>query len=89
MASPVFRGTYRYNPTYVERKARRVRKVIAHRPSVSLWSSSSGQDEDKPQVNDKDQTVRSIISFLILEIAAAGFRPLGHVFAQFMIVWQR
>ncbi|SIT85355.1 hypothetical protein SAMN05421665_2040 [Yoonia rosea] len=35
------------------------------------------------------QTVRSTIMPLMCAIAAAGFRPLGHVFAQFMIVWQR
>lgn len=32
------------------------------------------------------QTVRSTISFLILEMANAGFNPFGHVLAQFMIV---
>ena len=32
------------------------------------------------------QTWRSTIIFLIDWIALAGFRPLGHVFAQFMIV---
>ena len=32
---------------------------------------------------------RSIISFLISAIALAGFRPLGQVLVQFMIVWQR
>ncbi|GGM01011.1 hypothetical protein GCM10011534_23550 [Pseudooceanicola nanhaiensis] len=36
-----------------------------------------------------DQTVRSTIIFLISAMALAGFRPLGQVFAQFMIVWQR
>ncbi len=36
-----------------------------------------------------DQTVRSTIIFLISAIALAGFRPLGQVLAQFMIVWQR
>jgi hypothetical protein len=32
---------------------------------------------------------RSIIMPLMFAIALAGFRPLGQVFAQFMIVWQR
>ncbi len=36
-----------------------------------------------------DQTVRSTIIFLMFAMAAAGFRPFGHVLAQFMIVWQR
>ena len=35
------------------------------------------------------QTRRSTIIFLISAIALAGFRPLGQVWAQFMIVWQR
>ena len=35
------------------------------------------------------QTRRSTIIFLISAIALAGFRPLGQVCAQFMIVWQR
>lgn len=34
-------------------------------------------------------TVRSTIIFFTFAIAAAGFRPLGQVLAQFMIVWQR
>lgn len=33
--------------------------------------------------------VRSTISFLISPMALAGFSPLGHVCAQFMMVWQR
>lgn len=33
--------------------------------------------------------MRSTIIFLIDAIAFAGFRPLGQVFAQFMMVWQR
>ena len=37
----------------------------------------------------KDQSCRSTIIFLIEAIALAGFRPLGQVLAQFMIVWQR
>lgn len=37
----------------------------------------------------QDQTTRSTIICLMCEIALAGFSPLGHVFAQFMIVWQR
>ncbi len=36
-----------------------------------------------------DQICRSTISFLISAIALAGFRPLGQVLVQFMIVWQR
>ena len=36
-----------------------------------------------------DQTVRSTIIFLMFAMASAGFRPFGHVLAQFMIVWQR
>ena len=32
---------------------------------------------------------RSTISFLISAIALAGFRPLGQVRVQFMMVWQR
>jgi hypothetical protein len=32
---------------------------------------------------------RSTIICLTCEIALAGFRPLGQVWAQFMIVWQR
>src|SRR5690348_10932224 len=32
---------------------------------------------------------RSAISFLVSAIALAGLSPLGHTFAQFMIVWQR
>ena len=35
------------------------------------------------------QTVRSTIIFLMFAMASAGFRPLGQVFAQFMMVWQR
>ena len=35
------------------------------------------------------QARRSIISFLISAIASAGFKPLGQVRAQFMMVWQR
>lgn len=35
------------------------------------------------------QTARAIIIFLTSAMAFAGFRPFGHVFAQFMIVWQR
>jgi len=35
------------------------------------------------------QTRRSTIIFLISPIAFAGFRPLGQVWAQFMMVWQR
>ena len=35
------------------------------------------------------QTIRSTISFLISEMALAGFSPLGQVLVQFMIVWQR
>ena len=34
-------------------------------------------------------TLRSTIIFLISAIAFAGFSPLGQVWAQFMIVWQR
>ncbi len=33
--------------------------------------------------------LRATIIFLISEIALAGFKPLGQVFAQFMMVWQR
>ena len=36
-----------------------------------------------------DQTTRSTIIFLISAIALAGFRCLGQVEVQFMIVWQR
>lgn len=36
-----------------------------------------------------DQIVRCTIFFLISAMALAGFRPLGQVCAQFMIVWQR
>ena len=36
-----------------------------------------------------DQTVRFTIMPLISAMALDGFRPLGHVFAQFMMVWQR
>ena len=42
--------------------------------------------------NEIDPTLtfrRSIIMFLILAIALAGFSPFGQVLAQFMIVWQR
>jgi hypothetical protein len=35
------------------------------------------------------QPWRSTISFLISPIASAGFRPLGQVRVQFMMVWQR
>ncbi|GEM94782.1 hypothetical protein RSP03_38490 [Cereibacter sphaeroides] len=35
------------------------------------------------------QMTRSTIIFLISAMALAGFRPLGQVLAQFMIVWQR
>jgi hypothetical protein len=35
------------------------------------------------------QSCRSTIIFLICAIALAGFRPLGQVLVQFMIVWQR
>ena len=35
------------------------------------------------------QPRRSTISFLISAIALAGFRPLGQVRVQFMMVWQR
>ncbi len=35
------------------------------------------------------QTARSTIIFLISAIAFAGFRPLGQVLVQFMMVWQR
>jgi formate hydrogenlyase subunit 3/multisubunit Na+/H+ antiporter MnhD subunit len=34
-------------------------------------------------------TARVTIIFLISAMALAGFRPFGHTFAQFMIVWQR
>ncbi len=34
-------------------------------------------------------SVRCTIIFLISEMALAGFKPLGQVFAQFMMVWQR
>jgi hypothetical protein len=34
-------------------------------------------------------TLRVTISFLISPIALAGFRPLGQVRVQFMMVWQR
>ena len=37
----------------------------------------------------RPQTARAIIIFLISAMAFAGFRPLGQVLAQFMIVWQR
>ncbi len=36
-----------------------------------------------------DQSWRSTIIFLIDAMALAGFRPLGQVLAQFMMVWQR
>jgi hypothetical protein len=35
------------------------------------------------------QSCRSTIIFLISAMALAGFRPLGQVLVQFMIVWQR
>jgi len=41
------------------------------------------------EARKRDQTARSTISFLISAMAADGFRPLGQVRAQFMIVWQR
>ena len=37
----------------------------------------------------RPQRRRSTISFLISAIAFAGFRCLGQVWVQFMIVWQR
>jgi hypothetical protein len=37
----------------------------------------------------KPYTRRSTIIFLISAIALAGFKPLGQVCAQFMMVWQR
>ena len=42
-----------------------------------------------PQVTRHIQTWRSTIIFLISAIAFAGFKPLGQVLVQFMIVWQR
>lgn len=33
--------------------------------------------------------LRSTMSFLISAMALAGFKPLGQVFEQFMMVWQR
>ena len=36
-----------------------------------------------------DQICRSTIIFLISAMAFAGFKPFGHVFEQFMMVWQR
>ncbi len=35
------------------------------------------------------QNFLSTINFLVSAIALAGFKPLGQVFVQFMIVWQR
>ena len=40
-------------------------------------------------VTAKRHTARAIIIFFTSAMAFAGFRPLGQVLAQFMIVWQR
>ena len=47
------------------------------------WASS------RNLVSARPYTTRSTISCLISAIALAGFRPLGQVLAQFMMVWQR
>ena len=36
-----------------------------------------------------NQIARSAIIFLVSAMARAGFNPLGHTLAQFMMVWQR
>ena len=46
--------------------------------------SSGGQ----AAARDPRHTCRSTIIFLISAMAFAGFRPLGQVLVQFMIVWQ-
>jgi uncharacterized membrane protein YobD (UPF0266 family) len=56
---------------------------IAYSDIQSVGLSRDGGDAYDPQ------SCRSTIIFLISAIALAGFRPLGQVLVQFMIVWQR
>ena len=59
-----------------------VRRAIARDPS---WDCRRTRDPGAGGV----YACRSSIIVLIRAIALAGLRPLGQVFAQFMIVWQR
>ena len=47
------------------------------------------ETRNRPPVWFRPYPCRSTINCLIAPIAFAGFRPLGHVSVQFMIVWQR
>jgi hypothetical protein len=51
------------------------------------FRAAGGAGEQHAPISDT--STRSTISFLISAIAFAGFSPLGQVWAQFMIVWQR
>ncbi|GJE40643.1 hypothetical protein KHHGKMAE_4738 [Methylobacterium persicinum] len=76
-----------------ERRTLPVLAIRAKQPRDELWSETSrGPGLLRFARNDGagiDQTSRSTIIFLISAMALAGFRFLGQVFAQFMIVWQR
>ena len=53
------------------------------------WRADESDSDFRPARAGRPQTARSTIIFLIDAMALAGFRPLGQVLAQFMIVWQR
>lgn len=64
-------------------------RAMASLPSAAVQAvrgASNARVASRRMVN---YTFRATISFLISEIALAGFSPLGQVLAQFMMVWQR
>src|SRR5690606_20823880 len=62
---------------HVHLQLQRRRREKARSPGALDVAASGGQAR------------RAIISFLISAMARAGFRPLGQVRVQFMMVWQR
>ena len=64
-----------------------------HRSGFEIWDRGAQKKaHGAPFCEDvarTPQTARAIIIFFTSAMALAGFRPLGQVLAQFMIVWQR
>ena len=71
-------------------KARGAKRHEQRAGEGSIGDARNAVHDLRPSRRETAQAaVRSTIIFWMSAIALAGFRPLGHVLVQFMMVWQR